>query len=116
MSYTLSYSIATKTFLPLIGFLVVTGLADPAKASVVFQPTSVFCDSSNPNITTGILPERDGVRGLKIFGTCEDPAVLAEQVVSVQGGSGGPDVFLSDSFFITWEFSVISSLNHDVNA
>jgi hypothetical protein len=111
----LSFSIATEKVVSLTGLMILAGLAMiPAKASVLFQPETVFCDSSTSTISTGILPERDGVQGLKVFGTCQDPSILGEQVVVVQGGSGGPDAFLSDNFFISWEFSVTSSLNNDV--
>ena len=110
-----SFSIPTEKVVSLTGLLILAGLAMiPAKAAVLFQPASVFCDSSTSTISTGVLPERDGVRGLKVFGTCQDPSILGEQVIAVQGGSGGPDAFLSDHFFISWEFSVTSSLNNDV--
>jgi hypothetical protein len=88
----------------------------PAEAAVILEPSSIWCDSPSHTIQTGALPVRDGVQGLKVFGKCENPFATGggEQVVVVSGGSGGPDAFESDHFYLNWELRIFSALENHV--
>lgn len=112
----------------LIAGLLVSVVAPTAvQASVLMSAETVTCGSSSPAgvsgvVQTEVLPEFDGVRGRRLYGGCSAAFPFGESTVPeiadlyalMGGGSGGGDVFPSDTILLRWRFTPDSWLFSEI--